>query len=105
VGKKRDVVKGPWIESRHVADCAERITHAADSIGIRGIVVHAISEPAKAFYLDLGFEPSRLDPMTPPLTENKRRAGTGVSDSTMNVQHRAGGPGCRRTVSKKISRW
>jgi len=45
-------------------DCAARITHAADSIGIRGIVVNAISEQAKAFYLALGFEPSPLDPMT-----------------------------------------
>ena len=45
-------------------DCAARITHAADSIGIRGIVVHAISEQAKTFYLALGFEPSPLDPMT-----------------------------------------
>lgn len=45
-------------------DCAERIIHAAGSIGIRGIVVHAISEQAKAFYLTLGFEPSPLDPMT-----------------------------------------
>jgi len=45
-------------------DCAARITHAADRIGIRGIAVHAISEQAKAFYLALGFEPSPLDPMT-----------------------------------------
>ena len=45
-------------------DCAVRIFHAADSIGIRGIVVHAISEQAKVFYLALGFEPSPLDPMT-----------------------------------------
>ena len=45
-------------------DCAGRITHAADSIGIRGIVVNAISEQAKAFYLALGFEPSPLDPLT-----------------------------------------
>jgi GNAT superfamily N-acetyltransferase len=45
-------------------DCAGRILHAADSLGIRGIVVHAISEQAKAFYLALGFEPSPLDPMT-----------------------------------------
>jgi hypothetical protein len=26
--------------------------------------VQAISEPAKAFYLAIGFEPSKLDPMT-----------------------------------------
>jgi GNAT superfamily N-acetyltransferase len=45
-------------------DCAQRVLHAAGSIGIRGIVVHAISEQAKAFYLALGFEVSPLDPMT-----------------------------------------
>ena len=45
-------------------DCVLRVAHAADAIGIRGIVVHAISEQAKAFYLALGFEPSPADPMT-----------------------------------------
>jgi GNAT superfamily N-acetyltransferase len=45
-------------------DCAGRLLHAAGSIGIRGIVVHAISEQAKALYLALGFETSPLDPMT-----------------------------------------
>ena len=33
-------------------------------IGIRGIVVRAISEQAKSFYLALGLDPSPLDPMT-----------------------------------------
>jgi GNAT superfamily N-acetyltransferase len=45
-------------------DVAQRVAHAADAIGIRGIVVHAISEEAKAFYLALGFDPSPLEPMT-----------------------------------------
>jgi len=45
-------------------DCALRVTHAADSIGIRGIVVHAISDQAKAFYQALGFDPSPAEPMT-----------------------------------------
>jgi GNAT superfamily N-acetyltransferase len=45
-------------------DCALRVAHAADTIGIRGIVVHAISEQAKAFYLALGFDPSPAEPMT-----------------------------------------
>ncbi len=45
-------------------DCAARVINAAESLGIRGIVVHAISEQAKAFYLAIGFEPSPLDPMT-----------------------------------------
>ncbi|RJF87443.1 N-acetyltransferase [Oleomonas cavernae] len=45
-------------------DAALRVINAADAIGIRGIVVHAISEEAKAFYIALGFDPSPLEPMT-----------------------------------------
>ena len=45
-------------------DSAQRVVYAADAIGIRGVVVHAISEQAKAFYLALGFDPSPRDPMT-----------------------------------------
>lgn len=45
-------------------DAALRVSHAAETIGIRGIVVHAISEEARKFYLALGFDPSPLDPMT-----------------------------------------
>lgn len=45
-------------------DAAPRVTQAADAIGIRGIVVHAISEQAKQFYLALGFDPSPSEPMT-----------------------------------------
>jgi GNAT superfamily N-acetyltransferase len=47
-----------------VRDGARRIVHAADVIGIRGILVHAISGEAKAFYLGLGFDPSPIEPMT-----------------------------------------
>lgn len=45
-------------------DAALRIIQAADAIGIRGMVVHALSEEAKAFYQRLGLEDSPLDPMT-----------------------------------------
>ena len=45
-------------------DAARRVAHAADVIGIRGIIVHAISEDARRFYLALGFEPSPSEPMT-----------------------------------------
>jgi GNAT superfamily N-acetyltransferase len=45
-------------------DAAKRVIHAADSIGIRGLLVHTISEEAKAFYLKLGLEVSPLEPMT-----------------------------------------
>ena len=45
-------------------DAALRVLAAADAIGIRGILVHAISEDAKSFYAALGFDPSPLDPLT-----------------------------------------
>ena len=45
-------------------DAAKRVVHAADAIGIRGLLVHAISEQAKAFYLKLGLTLSPIDSMT-----------------------------------------
>jgi GNAT superfamily N-acetyltransferase len=45
-------------------DAAHRVIHAADTIGIGGLLVHAISDEAKAFYVRLGLDPSPLDPMT-----------------------------------------
>lgn len=58
-------------------DAAERVVHAADSIGIRGMVVHALSQEAKAFYERLGWEESPLDPMTLMLTVGDLRAALG----------------------------
>lgn len=45
-------------------DGALRVLNAAEAIGIRGIMVHAISDQARAFYLALGFDPSPFEPMT-----------------------------------------
>lgn len=45
-------------------DAARRVAQAADAIGIRGIVVHAISVGARRFYLTLGFDPCPRVPMT-----------------------------------------
>ncbi len=47
-----------------VRDACVRILAAADAIGIRAVLVHALSTDAKAFYEQVGFEPSPLDPMT-----------------------------------------
>ncbi len=44
-------------------DAARRVVHAADAIGIRGIVVHAISEDTRKFYVALGFDPCPHEPM------------------------------------------
>jgi GNAT superfamily N-acetyltransferase len=45
-------------------DAALRVIQAADIIGVRGMLVDAISDDAKAFYLALGMTVSPLDPMT-----------------------------------------
>ena len=45
-------------------DAILRILQAAKIGGIRAILVHAISEEAKAFYLRHGFVESPVDPMT-----------------------------------------
>ena len=46
-----------------IGDLAARSSQAASLIGIRGIVVQAISESARTFYLAQGFVPSVFDPM------------------------------------------
>lgn len=45
-------------------DAALRLSAAADIIGIRGMIVHAISAEAKAFYLALGLTESPGEEMT-----------------------------------------
>jgi GNAT superfamily N-acetyltransferase len=58
-------------------DGARRVAQAADAIGIRGIVVHAISENARRFYLALGFDPCPREPMTLVVTLSDIRATLG----------------------------
>jgi GNAT superfamily N-acetyltransferase len=45
-------------------DAVLRTLQAADIAGIRAILVHAISEPARRFYENCGFIASPMDPMT-----------------------------------------
>ena len=58
-------------------DAASRVLHAAESIGIRGLMVHALDEDAKAFYLHLGLEVSPIEPMTMMTTVADLRAALG----------------------------
>jgi GNAT superfamily N-acetyltransferase len=58
-------------------DAAQRVVQTASTIGIRGMLVHAISEEAKAFYLQLGLDPSPLEPMTLMVTVANLRAALG----------------------------
>lgn len=58
----------PWqghgIGRALVRDAGLRVLNAAEIVGVRGMLVHAISDEARAFYIALGFEPSPLDAMT-----------------------------------------
>nr|WP_250889224.1 GNAT family N-acetyltransferase [Mesorhizobium sp. dw_380] len=47
-----------------VRDAGLRILQAAEILGIRGILVQAISDDARAFYMAVGFEPSPVEPLT-----------------------------------------
>ena len=55
-------------------DGARRVANAADTIGIRGIVVHAISQEARKFYIALGFDPCPGEGMTLVVTLKDLRA-------------------------------
>jgi GNAT superfamily N-acetyltransferase len=58
-------------------DAARRVINAADTIGIRGLLVHALSEEAKMFYLRLGLDESPIEPMTLMSTVANLRAALG----------------------------
>ena len=45
-------------------DATLRAIAAGDSIGIRAMLVHAISPEARAFYVRHGFKESPIEPMT-----------------------------------------
>ncbi|MDR6667841.1 GNAT family N-acetyltransferase [Rhizobium sp. 1399] len=46
-----------------VRDAGLRLLNAAEILGIRGLLVHAISDDARTFYEAVGFLPSPSDPM------------------------------------------
>lgn len=46
-----------------VRDACLRTCQAADTIGIRGMLVHALGDEVRGFYRHVGFDASPLDPM------------------------------------------
>lgn len=65
---------GQGIGAGLLRDAVLRTVQAAAIAGIRGILVHALTEAAKRFYEGYGFRASPLDPMTLiiPLSEASR---------------------------------
>ncbi|EAS1760695.1 GNAT family N-acetyltransferase [Salmonella enterica] len=56
-------LRGRGIGRALVRDAGLRVIQVADTIGIRGMLVHALSDEAREFYLKVGFEPSPMDSM------------------------------------------
>ena len=56
--------QGQGLGDALLRDALLRILQAADIAGIKAIIVHAISEQAKTFYLARSFIESPLNPMT-----------------------------------------
>jgi GNAT superfamily N-acetyltransferase len=59
-------------------DAAIRVSQAAEAIGVRGIVVHAISDEARKFWKAIGFSECPHEPMTLVVTLQDIRAAIGA---------------------------
>lgn len=57
-------LRGRRLGAGLLRDAMLRTVRVADDVGVRALLVHAISEEARAFYLSYGFQPSPMDPMT-----------------------------------------
>ena len=55
---------GKGLGTALLQDAVLRTAQAAAIVGARGVLVHALSEPAKVFYERYGFIPSPTNPMT-----------------------------------------
>lgn len=56
--------QGKGVGRALVQDAAYRVAQAADIIGIRSLLIHALSAEAKTFYEHIGFNASALGSMT-----------------------------------------
>jgi predicted N-acetyltransferase YhbS len=53
--------QGRGLGTTLLQDALRRSEHAADEIGVRAVLVHAINESARTFYLRFGFTPTAID--------------------------------------------
>ena len=69
--------QGKGLGADLLSDAVLRAIGAAESVGVRAILVHAISDEAKKFYERHGFRPSPVEPMTLMITieEAQRMSG------------------------------
>ena len=53
--------QGRGLGTTLLQDALRRSEHAADEIGVRAVLVYAINESARTFYLRFGFTPTAID--------------------------------------------
>ena len=70
--------QGHQLGAALLRDAVLRTLRAADSVGIRAMLIHAISDGARRFYEKYGFVASPLQPMTLMATLQDLKAGFGV---------------------------
>ncbi len=71
--------QGAGLGSALLRDALLRTLTVAETVGIRAILLHAISEEAKRFYLYHGFAESPVDPMTMMITLADVEKAIGIS--------------------------
>src|ERR1022692_157618 len=54
--------QGRGLGNALLRDALGRVAQAADVVGVRAVLVHAIDDAARRFYLHHGFQPSPVDP-------------------------------------------
>ena len=54
--------QGKGLDKAMLFDALTRIEAAAEIVAVRAVMVHAIDEPARRFYLHFGFDESPIDP-------------------------------------------
>ena len=73
-------VQGTGVAATLLADAMQRTLLVAEQTGIRLLLVHAVNENARSFYLHYGFEASPSDPMNLQLLIKDIRATMGVAN-------------------------
>ena len=56
--------QGQKLGTALLKDAFLRTTSVSENVGIRALLVHALNEKAKQFYLERGFQPSHANPYT-----------------------------------------
>lgn len=66
--------QGQGLGKALLAEAVKRVLAAGESIGVRGLVVHALNDDAAAFYRGLGFEAAPGQPLTLMIPLSRLRA-------------------------------